>query len=266
MTQPSGPMWQGGAMPSSADLVAAFTAHLQHAAASSTTGLATALDEAGFPEQAALLGAYAAQGPHWRPPEAHLGSARRCWVGPSPPVDQLAGDLWFDPGEVVSSVLVPRPDFDALASSSKERLTPFTAWLSVRPVADWQLAGVLRLARSSGARPLQNGVLAAAYAGFFGKSLATAEDWSAMFSAYGAESIRELWGGEHLAELGGYVNEGLMARIALARILDGTVDDSDVDTDEAVVDEGEPLTLPFRTHVPTQLGLLPPDQSWDRTR
>ncbi|HEU4546615.1 MAG TPA: hypothetical protein VFR88_10025 [Microlunatus sp.] len=135
-------------------------------------------------------------------------------------------------------------------------------------MADWQFDGAVRLAHSSGARPRRNGALAAAYAAFFGKSLATAEDWSAIVTVFGAGPARQLWGGDHLVELGGYVQEGQLAGIAFDRILDRTVDDSDGDSDddEDAIDEGEPLTMPFRTHVPTQLGLLPSDRSWKRTR
>jgi hypothetical protein len=75
-------------------------------------------------------------------------------------------------------------------------------------------------------------------------------------------------GGDHLVELGGYVQERQLAGVAFGRILDRTVDDSDGDSDddEDAIDEGEPLTMPFRTHVPTQLGLLPSVRSWKRTR
>lgn len=260
-------------MPSPADPVAAFAGHLEDASDSTAAALAAALDEVGFTADAVLLRAYVERGPHWHRTEtwsgsaqfgsAQFGSRRGCWVGPTPPLDSRAGDLWFDPGEVIGAVLAPRPEFEELDPYWQGRLTPFTAWMSVRPVADWQLEGSLRLATTAGARPRRNGALAAAYAAFFGKSLATAEDWSAIMTAFGAEPVLQLWGGDHAAELGGYLQEGLMAGIALDRILDRTVDGAD---DDDAVDEGEPLTSPFRTHVPTQLGLLPSDRSWARTR
>lgn len=107
--------------------------------------MADALAAGGHGSEAELLHRLAAEGP---------GRARLAW--PDSPFDGLEvalgetlpqradiGDLWFDPCELATMILVPRmPDED---EGEKDGPAEPYAWLALRRVAQWQYAAFLRL-------------------------------------------------------------------------------------------------------------------------
>jgi hypothetical protein len=215
-------------------------------------------------------------------------SGRRAWVGWQLPQQPRAGDIWLDTCELMPMLLLPRTlEFDAseYAPGVLERMTPFVSWLALRPVAAWQFASFLRLARieprrvqiTPPIRPLDaERILACGegapvtsllpgevslYAGWFGKGIARHEDWQAASGALSQAELDALWGPPH-REWAGAVDEGLYAVVSpdtvTADIHAVLGDDEHLDKpDRLIFGELEtPSDVAFRTAVSTQVGLL----------
>jgi hypothetical protein len=205
--------------------------------------------------------------------EDFVWSGRRAWVGPVLPAQPEAGDVWLDVCELVPMLLLPREppeDPSEYAPGALERLTPFVAWLSLRPVARWQLAAFMSLAgRALDPERLLAGDEAAPvtsirpaetarYAGWFWKGLGGRRDWEAARDALTREELAALWGPLR-REWDGVGSDGIHSVV--------TPETVDVDPDEAY-DEGDPDGIihdeseapddvGFRTHINTQIGLSP---------
>ncbi len=198
-----------------------------------------------------------------------------------------AGDVWLDVCELTPMLLLPRaaPENPSdYAPGVLERLGPFVAWLSLRPVARWQLGGFLARARFA-PRNVQitppvrafdperllageetdpvTAILpgeAILYASWFWKGLGGRDDWEAAGAALSAEELAALWGPLR-REWAGSVTEGLYSVV--------TPDTVDVDPDDAYDEDPEltdpdrivygeletPADVGLRTHVNTQAGL-----------
>ena len=219
--------------------------------------------------------------------EAFVWSGRRAWIGTVLPDAAQGGDIWLDVCELTPALLVPRrppDDPSEYAPGVLERLTPFVAWLSLRPVARWQLAAFLSLARvgprnvqiTPPVRPLDpERLLAGAetepatrllpgeagmYASWFGKGLAAREDWEHARAVLGAEELAALWGPLR-REWNGSVVEGVYSVVTPdtvdADIRDLYDEDPDLEDPERIF-YGEleaPDDVGMRTHVNTQVGL-----------
>lgn len=216
--------------------------------------LSPLLRQIGREVEASLLDQYLAQGDHWT-----TVGPDRCWAGRRPPTDPAAGARWFDPAELVVSVLVPRSGLNEIPEEWHDRLTPFTAWLATSPLAHWQVAAVAALVGDDvHAGAAMTGRQASRVANALGKSLSTSEDWSSAVAAFGVDVVREWWGRDE-TKLGGYVDEGLLELVTW----EGIAAHSDLDDlDEVTVDEWDPVTFPFHTHVSTQVGLLDAAGTW----
>jgi hypothetical protein len=264
-------------------LATAFAAYLRQPPRGAADAFAANLESAGLSAAASLLRTYAAKGDT----DADAGellpgrSDRRCAIGSRPPADCAPGDVWFDVGEVIPMLLVPRP-LDELAELSAhhlQRLTPYVSWLSIAPAAVWQVRGWALAtgggqlasdqpehAPATGLRALE----ARAYAGYFGKSMADTEDWNAVARAFPRPVVERLWPDDE-SELGGYVEEGVVCVLRRDVALHDPDGSDLVDLDDECELEDETTPLPgvrLRTHVSTQLGLFdssPSTGRWPRT-
>jgi hypothetical protein len=214
-------------------------------------------------------------------------SGRRAWVGSVQPDAPAAGDVWLDVCELTPMLLLPREppaDPSQYAPGVLERLGPFVAWMSLRPVARWQLGGFLNTARFAphavqieppvpafDRRRLLAGeedepatrVLpgeAILYASWFWKGLSGRDDWEAAGAALTPEELAALWGPLR-REWAGSITEGIYSVV--------TPETVDVDPDDAYDEDPElsdpdrivygeletPDDVGLRTHVNTQVGL-----------
>ena len=200
-------------------------------------------------------------------------SGRRARFGLKPPDRGEAGDLWFDPLEVVPMVLLPSADDGPGAA--------LRSWLAIRPVANWQVSTFVELAPVSPRRQQIKAPLAlldrarlltgrdtdpamsatpaeaAMYAHWFGKSLGGLEDWRAAYAHLSAEQVEALWG-RNREELGGEFEEGVSIVVRPDTV---TLDYSaayDLGThSEVFVGEFEARPgAAFRTRILVQLGLI----------
>ena len=247
---------------------------------------AAQLESAGLSTAAMLLGTCAKQGHA----ETDAGSVltawsgRRCSIGPRPPPDCVAGDVWFDIGELTAMVLLPRPPEELvdLPAGPRERLTPYVSWLSTVPAAVWQVRGWVlatggreRMPNGPPERAPATGLPAREaheYAAYFGKSMADAHDWYAVTRAFPRPVPEQLWPDDE-PELGGYVEEGVVRvlRREDAMHQEPHVEDAEeTENGHELEDESTPLEgVRVRTHVSTQLGLFdssPSTGRWPRTR
>lgn len=122
---------------STAALEDAFVGYLGTALdARAARELVAALDAAGLGVEAAGLRRAGAGDPVATGP-----TGRRAFHGRRPPIEARAGDVWFDPVELVHMVLVPAtPDLSG----------DVAGWVATRPCAVWQLRAFLRLAGVAG--------------------------------------------------------------------------------------------------------------------
>lgn len=215
----------------------------------------------------------------------------RTHLSPLLPTDAEAGDVWFDPFELSAMLLLPRPSLDPdegdVAPEADERVTPWVSWMALRPVAVWQYRTFLRMApiaqRDVQVKPpvafldaeriLQGADTdpvthltcgeAALYAGWFGKSLATLEDWQAAARFLPEGAMPALWGPLR-REWAGFCDFDESLRIVVTPenyVLDPR---DEADRDEVPARElrllygewAKPDGTGFRCHVSTQLGLL----------
>jgi hypothetical protein len=207
-------------------------------------------------------------------------SGRTARLGPRLPTQYAAGELWFDPLEVTTSLLLPREFEEDYSDEIKERLTPYVGWLALRPTAVWQVAGMLAVA------PLKRRVVhydlpsppfdaerlltaaedtparavmadeAGLYAAWFGKSVATAEYWQAAVATLSPEELAALWGANE-REWADFLNEGVRATVSRETVGVDLWDayDEDPDGDLFFGDFATPADVGFRTAVSTQTGL-----------
>ena len=255
-------------------LSTAFATYLAGPPRAGAGALADELAAAGLSTAAGLLRSWA----HGES-EAVLADwpGQRCSIGARLPAGAAAGELWFDVGELSLMLLVPRPadELAELPPQVRDRLTPFVSWLAVAPVAAWQVRGwagavgradpVAAEAPDDQAVTGLRGLDAAAYAGYFGKAMATADDWHAVVKAVGGALLDRLWPGDE-PELAGYVEEGVVR--VFARDLAPVDAEDDEPADDELEDEATPLKgVRVRTHVATQLGLFdsaPATGRWPR--
>ena len=207
-------------------------------------------------------------------------SGRTARLGPQLPTQRAAGDLWFDPLEVTTSILLPREFEEEYSAEIRERLTPYVGWLALRATAVWQLSGMLEVA------PLKRRVVqydlptptfdaervlaapedtparavmadeAGLYAAWFGKSIARAEYWQAAVATLSVEELAALWGPNE-REWADFINEGVHATVSRETVGVDLWDAYDENPDGELFfgDFATPADVGFRTAVSTQTGL-----------
>lgn len=85
-------------------------------------------------------------------------NGRRAWLGDLPSEEARVGDLWFDPLELVPMLLLPTKPLDPNTQYSERIIAewrPELAWISLRPVAEWQYQAFLTLASLRTRPPLE---------------------------------------------------------------------------------------------------------------
>src|SRR5689334_11730639 len=122
-------------------LTDAFSRYLR--APNDTAAMIRALDAAELGLESKLLARHAAlpAGSVLLPRSDSPFIGRRVWFGWQLPAEAAAGDLWFDPLELSLMVLVAREPH--VKDDPPDRYPPLLAWMSVRPVAEWQLGAVI---------------------------------------------------------------------------------------------------------------------------
>jgi hypothetical protein len=260
-------------------LTQAYAAHLAGSGDAST--LAGLLREHGYLLDAHLLEQWAAGTSETTVDvDGLVWSGRTARLGRQLPAQRAPGELWFDPLEVTTSILLPREFEEGYPAEVMERLTPYVGWLALRPTAVWQLAGMLEVAplkrrdvfydipkpafdaervlaapEDTPARALvaDEAVL---YAAWFGKSVATAEYWEAAVATLSAEELASLWGANE-REWANFINEGVRATISRESVGLDLWDayEADPDSDMFHADFATPADVGFRTAVSTQDGL-----------
>lgn len=261
-------------------LRACFRHYLEAMAGEPRAAMARALDARGYTAEATLLRHHGEHGPDRLRLDHGAWAGRIAHVGPRVPVGE-AGDLWFDTCELSLMVLVPRPpeEIAKLSPVHLARLTPFVSWLAVRPVARWQFAAFVDVARrepvAQAYQPpfalldparLATGDEAASatrltcteaglYLFWFGKQMPAQDDWQAATRALPAapwgEPPRE-WAGES------YFAEELMVAVSPTTVDTDPREAMDVDDPAARMIYGEwdaPDDVTFRSAVSTQVGL-----------
>ena len=133
----------------------AHTNYLQNRSAENRSVLIAALQEAGYALEAFLLEHTPIAGDKNSTllllnVSGSVWNGRRAWAGDTPPLsaDVQAGDIWLDTCEMTPFLLVARrpEEYAELPPVWQERMTPFEAWLALRPLAQWQVQTFLRLA------------------------------------------------------------------------------------------------------------------------
>jgi formylglycine-generating enzyme required for sulfatase activity len=198
------------------------------------------------------------------------------------------GNLWFDTLELTGMILLPseplEPEED-YAPEALARWSPIRGWMSLRPVANWQFAVFLMLAKivprgvqiSSPLLPfdmkriLRGSELdpvtrltcleAALYARWLGKGLCGQSDWQMASRLLPREAMNVLWGPLRREWAGSY-DEGVCAVVTpnnydqdWAEVEDdasGLPSEHRTFFDELETPEG----VGFRTRVLSQFGLL----------
>ncbi len=273
------------------NLVDAYVHYLQDRAdLRGQTDLLAALEEANAAMEAALLRRFLKEGPGWTEAPASGGAwaGRRVYLSLTLPTDRQAGDLWFDPLELVTMLLLPAEGptpGERYAPEALARMQPFVAWMALRPVANWQYSGFLRLAKlaprsvqltppflsldikrilhGTPTDPVSNLTCPEAelYASWFGKGVCGQSEWQAAARLLSPDDWKGLWGPLH-REWAGRFAEGVYVVV--------TPETFDKDWDELEADEssrsGEermffdeweaPPGVGFRTRVLAQFGLL----------
>jgi hypothetical protein len=251
------------------DLADLFSTYLTSGHASRPSAeLASALEHAGYPLEAAGVSATAGQTVDL-PDSAWHG--RRLWTGTTVPVAALPGDLWLDTCQLSPMVLVPRED---------TRDAPY-AWIDTRPVHRWQYATFLALAKFA-PRPVQldpplslldptrimwgsatDAVVdltpdeARLCANWFGKAVCGRFAWQ-MASAFLSETVMSALWSTPAREWAGSVGEGEYVTASSTTIdLDPEAEsESESESDCAVFGEwAHSRGITFRTCVYSQLGL-----------
>lgn len=251
------------------------------------------LEESGYSLEALLLEAE----------EGHPGSSvivdlpgspwhqRRAYLGLGLPTRAETGDLWFDPCELATMILIPReqpdPEEGPISPECIERLTPFVGWMSLRPVAQWQFHAFLELARFAPRRvevgpkfkllddsrliqgpeyaPVVNVTCGEAemYASWFGKGLADREIWQAANDYLTQDEMSVIWGPTG-GEWGGssFIAEGYVEVVTRQNLHLDPMEEWDSGESPEFgprIIYGEWSKRPdvgFRTAVSTQIGLL----------
>ena len=242
--------------------------------------LASALRQEGCALQGALLDIYleGATTPDFVPPGHGVWTGNRVFLGPTPPEQPLAGDIWFDVCELSPMLLVPR---EGCAGRSRDELelsteqSEFYSWLSILPVADWQFAVFRELAPTRGSLLAPGFEVASApraaagvthgearlYCNWFGKGLAGLFDWQLTVHAFADPIINAMWSGlprEWAGDL--LLNEDVLG-VALSP--ETWLSDPDEMLDEAGSDHPmiqrratREKTTGFRTRVYADLGVV----------
>ncbi|MEJ7731874.1 MAG: hypothetical protein WKG00_22020 [Polyangiaceae bacterium] len=195
------------------------------------------------------------------------GSGARIFAGRLPPADAGNGDLWFDPVELTTMVLVP---------ASADLSPDVAGWLALRPCAVWQLRTFMRVGKVVRAPSTPKAYLdprrleglpgrapatglwhdeAIAYAHWFGKTLAGRfhlEAAVAFLSPVQLDAILpeglSLWDGAEYSE-------GKREAVSRAQLAAGG-DDDDNDDDDALGEWARRPDIGFATFVRTRSGLM----------
>jgi hypothetical protein len=212
----------------------------------------------------------------------------RASVGPHLPQPAKAGDIWFDTCELMPLILLPpeplSPD-DEYSPEALARMSPFRGWMALRPVANWQYAAFLNLARfgprevqlAPGFRMLDPARIlqgdetnpttnlteseAEMYAHWFGKSVCGQGEWQAASRLLTPEQMETLWNGLR-REWGGTFQEGVTVVVTPTNIDLDLMEEWDSEAEREPADNifyGEwdmPPEVGFRTRVLYSTGLL----------
>lgn len=252
--------------------------------------MATALSDSAHSTEADLLRQLHTKGAGWTVMQGGPFAGGRVYLGEGLPVDARAGELWFDPCELGVMLLVPRPidpDEDQLTETMRKRLTPYLGWLALRPVARWQMAAFLRLAKLQPQRqqltapyayldgtrltPAPETALltsispteALLYCNWLGKHCASQYLLAEAYAMLGAAEFQRLWGNSRREWVGFAGWEPTLAiAVSPATLHQDPRDEADAD---AVPEESlrmlydewaTPPDVSFRTEVPSSLGLI----------
>lgn len=273
------------------DLTDAYVRYLQDQADLLTqTNLLAALEGANASIEAELLRRFLQKGPGWTDALASdsILAGRRVYLGPRLPPERQAGDIWFDPLELVAMLLLPAagPEpGERYAPEALARMQPFEGWMALRPVANWQYAAFLGMAKISTRQvqlappfrlldmvrilhgkptdPVTNLTCPEAmlFASWMGKGLSDQSAWQAAARLLPSDGFDRLWEPLRREWAGGFA-EGVYAVV--------TPENFEQDWDALAADErfwsGEermffdewqaPGGVGFRTHVLAQFGLL----------
>lgn len=274
------------------DLTDAYVGYLQDQANPATRAeLSNALEKYGYILEVKLLREYEANGSGWSQilSDDSPWKSRRIFLDLQPPDEAAAGDLWFDPLEIVPMLLVPAEGpvpGERYAPEALARMQPYVGWMSLRPVANWQYAAFLRMARLEprivqlspplllldSKRILQGKPSdpvnrltcpeALLCASWFGKGLCGQDEWQAAARLLHRSLWEEMW--EPLRrEWAGAFSEGVYAVATPSNVVkdwDEFFEDPQ-SRKEMFFDEWQaPLEVGFRTAVQYQFGLL--KQPW----
>ena len=252
--------------------------------------LCAELEQRGHQLEARLLQRYEEQGPS----EVQIDIEDSVWrgfrarLGPQLPQPEKAGDIWFDTCELMPMILLPSepllPD-EEYTPEALARISPFEAWMALRPVANWQYAAFLSLARFGPrevqlapkfrmldpARIVQGDEIgpttnlteseAEMYAHWFGKSVCGHGEWQAASHLLTPEQMEALWNGLS-REWGGTFQEDVTVVVTPTNINLDLMEawDSEAERDSAdKIFYGEWSKSPnigFRTRVLYETGLL----------
>ena len=217
-----------------------------------------------------------------------LWAGRRASIGLELPSTAQVGDLWFDLLEMTAMILLPAegPEpGEVYAPEALARMSPFHGWMAVRPVANWQYATFLMLAKI-GARQVQlpstlrtldvarilkgdqtdpvTGLTCAEallYARWFGKGLCGQEEWQATARLLPRAVWEALW--EPLRrEWAGSVQESVCAVVSRENYdqdwyeIEGDDFDRPPEHRTLFAEDDPQYGVGFRTRVLSQFGLL----------
>jgi hypothetical protein len=234
-----------------ADMADAYAEFLLADAAPARGERLAAVASQAYPVECELLHRHRHGGAQWTPvpapapaptPSASVSgpwTGRRCWVGARPPGDTQPGDLWFDIVEFALAVFVSTAARRGRGGGPPggERApwrprVPQEAWLSLRPMSVWQVAGYCRavgrnipvsladaLSRDALSRHASRPDGCAFASGlrfpdadpvtaFFGKSTCDYRVWCAASATLSPDEFGDMWPGE-APEFGGEVNSGV---------------------------------------------------------
>ena len=175
-------------------LPAAYAHHLRQRSSAGAEALADRLTDAGQTTRADLLRAFARQGDHmvsadWWEPGA------TCHVCLGLPEATSWGELWFDPLEVSCTIVLPWLRGPDSSPRLYANLPTFHSWISLEPVAPWQLRGAHDVVADVPPTGDEiTGEQADSYCKLFSKGLVGPFEWLWLKEAYGMDVVDRMWG------------------------------------------------------------------------
>lgn len=184
-------------------LAEAYADHLRERSSMTAEVLSDVLAGQGQTTRADLLRDYARHrdhvaSAHWWEPGA------TCHVSLGLPLAAERGQLWFDPLEVSCTLVKPWLRNPAHPPEEYADTPLFSAWISLEPVASWQLHGahvVLPAIPPPGEALFADQV--DEFCALFSKGLVASNDWLDLKEAYGVDVVNRMWG-EAKEQVGGY--------------------------------------------------------------